>query len=293
MRVLEHNDRLSHLLYTKAKKGLYIYTLCLGMFFAGTTAMATGSLPDSTQTVTTEKVTDSTQTEVAPSETEGKITTRNGKKYYEYTDGKKAKNQFIAVNGKTYYFGAKGAMVKGWLKKKGSYYYFDRSTGVWKKNCKVDGIKIDKQGKAEKSAYSKKKIDMMITARKTVDKITKTTDTKEQKLKKIFDWVLKHPYKRYRIFAKVKTQKGWEIDYANDIFQSGNGCCFSESCALAFMAKECGYKKVYICDDTGHAWVEIDGYVYDTLFAETKGYNKYYKSNYKKANLHLIEKKKV
>lgn len=297
MCVWEHRGKSGHSLYRGIKKGLYMCALCAGMFFTGTTAAATEPVTNSTEAevTTPEPVTNSTETEVTAPEPEntGKLTTHNGKKYYEYADGKRAKNRFVDIKGKTYYFGAKGAMVKGWMEKKGSYYYFDRSTGVQKKGGKVDGIKLSKSGKAQKSKYNKKKIATMITARKNVDKITKTTDTKEQKLKKVFDWVMKHPYKRHRIFAQIKTQKGWEMDYANDIFELGNGCCFSESCALAFMARECGYKKVYICDDTGHAWVEIDGYVYDTLFAEVKGYNKYYKSTYKKANLHLIEKKKL
>lgn len=283
MCVREHKGSSSHSLYRRVKKGLCICTLCAGMFLPAISAVATAPVDNSTEA----------EAPVQEPENQGKLTAHNGKKYYEYADGKKAKNKFVEIKGKTYYFGSNGAMVKGWLEKKGSYYYFDRSTGVQKKSGKVDGIKIGKSGKAQKSKYNKKKIAVMITARKMVNKITKVTDTKEQKLKKVFDWVLKHPYKRHRIFAQIKTQKGWEMDYANDIFKSGDGCCFSESCALAFMARECGYKEVYVCDDTGHAWVEIDGYVYDTLFAETKGYQKYYKSTYKKAKLHLIEKKKI
>ena len=122
---------------------------------------------------------------------------------------------------------------------------------------------------------------------------TKTTDSKQKKLKKVFNWVLKHPYKRYRTLKSVQSKKGWEITFANDVYKKGQGCCVSEASAFAFLAHECGYKNVYICDDTGHAWTEINGRVYDTLFAEAKNYNKYYNSSYGTAGLHRVGKLKI
>ena len=104
---------------------------------------------------------------------------------------------------------------------------------------------------------------------------------------------MKAPYKRYRIIAKVRTKKNWELDYANDVFKKGKGCCVSYSSAFAYLAKECGYSKVYLCDDSEHAWVEIDGRVYDVLFARAKSYNKYYNSTYKTAKLVKVNKLKV
>ena len=83
------------------------------------------------------------------------------------------------------------------------------------------------------------------------------------------------------------------MTYAKDIYKSGDGCCVSEACAFAFLAHECGYKKVYICDDTEHAWTEINGRVYDTLFAEIKNYDDYYNSTYKKVKLWRENKLKI
>ncbi len=179
------------------------------------------------------------------------------------------------------------------MKKKGNYYYFDRQTGKQIFNCKVDGIKIRKDGTAKLSTYTKNKIDTMITAKKIMQANTKTTDSKQKKLKKVFNWVLKHPYKRYRTLQSVQSKKGWEITFANDVYKKGQGCCVSEASAFAFLAHECGYKNVYICDDTGHAWTEINGRVYDTLFAEAKNYNKYYNSSYGAAGLRRVGKLKI
>ena len=261
------------------KSTICIIIMSIMVAMSGTNVMATEGSTTENQEITVENT--------------GKIITKKGRKYYKYSNEKLAKNQFVNVKNKTYYFDKQGVMVTGWKKKSNKYYYFDRNTGVQKKDCKIDGISLKENGEASVNKQNKKKIELMITARKQMQKITKPTDSKSQKLKKVFNWVLKHPYRRYRILHKAKSSKGWEVTFANDVFKKGNGCCVSEACAFAFLAKECGYKKVYICDDTGHAWTEINGRVYDTLFAETKGFDSYYNSTYAKAKLHRSNKKKI
>ncbi|MDO5155792.1 MAG: transglutaminase domain-containing protein [Eubacteriales bacterium] len=232
-----------------------------------------------------------------------KFVKKNGITYYLNADGKKVKSKFVTVKKKTYYLNKKGAVQKGWMKKGGEYYFFDRSTGVQKKSGKADDIVI-KNGKAKKTAYNTKKIEAMMKAAALVEKNTKATDSKEEKLKKMFYWVAQGPYKRFRRLREVRSNKGWEIDYANDMLKGSKreGCCVSNACTLAYFARECGYKTVYVCDDTEHAWVEIDGKVYDTLFAEmtahggsTKNpnYKDYFKSTYQKTKLVCVNKLKV
>lgn len=262
-------------------------SLCLLLFvllisLAGTTASAASSKTSDTKQTSAKKT----------NKTTGKIVTKKGKKYYVYANKTKAKNCFIEIKGKTYYFGEKGVMEKGWMKKGSDYYYFDRSTGVQKKKGTVDGIKIKKDGKAKKTSYSKRKITTMIKAKEIMNKVTKTTDTKKQKLRKVFNWVLKHPYTRYRTIASARKKKGWEMTFANDVYKKGKGCCVSEACAFAFLAHECGYTS-YVCDDTGHAWTEINGRVYDTLFAEAQSYSRYYGTSYRTAGLYRVHKLKI
>lgn len=267
--------------------------VCMAVF--GALIATSGSTVTATENAVTQAaIVDNTVSEAyAATKKEGKIITKKGQKYYKYPNGKIAKSRFITIKKKTYYFTKTGVMQTGWMKRSGEYYYFDRNTGVQKKNCTIDGIKIKKDGTASATTQAKKKMDLMITARKKMLEVTKPTDSQSEKLKKVFNWVLKHPYKRYRRLAEAKNSAGWEIDYANEIFKKGNGCCVSEACAFAFLAKECGYKKVYVRDDTGHAWVEIKGRVFDTLFAETKGFNLYYNSTYTQAKLHRVGKKKI
>ena len=74
----------------------------------------------------------------------------------------------------------------------------------------------------------------------------------------------------------------WYAVQANDHFERGCGDCIADASAFAYLAKALGYKNVYICadgsrrDDNSHAWTEINGRVYDPLFAEAKSYSRYY-----------------
>lgn len=269
------------------KKGMCMFLLLLLVSLAGNTAAAASS-----KTTTKSTSAKKTTTSVKKKKTTGKIVTKKGRKYYVYANKTKARNKFIEIKGKTYYFGKNGVMEKGWMKKGKDYYYFDRSTGVQKKRGKIDGIKIKKDGKASKTSYNKKKIAVMIEAKAIMNRVTKTTDTRSQKKKKVFNWVLRHPYRQYRTIGSARKKKGWEMTFANDIFKKGKGCCVSEACAFAFLAHECGYKS-YVCDDTGHAWTEINGRVYDTLFAEAKSYSTYYNGSYSSAHLYRVHRLKI
>jgi len=219
----------------------------------------------------------------------GKIVTKSGKKYYKYSDGTYVKSKFVTIGSKTYYFDKTGVMKTGWAKIGDYYYYFDRSTGVEQKSTTVDGVKLKSNGKASANSTQKTMIKTMITAREIMLENTSASDSKSAKLKKCFNWVLKHPYYRYRRLPEARTSATWLSTYANDEFKKGKGCCVSEACAFAYLAYEIGYEP-YVCDDTGHAWVEINGKVYDTLFAEAKSYSKYYGSSYKTAGLYCVNK---
>ena len=161
------------------------------------------------------------------------------------------------------------------------------------KNCTVDGIRLNSDGSAVSSAYNNEKIRTMIKARSIMESITNKSDSKETKLRKCFDWVMKHPYKRYRTLKVARQKAGWEMLFANDHFERGQGCCVSDACAFAFLAHECGYNTVYVCDDTGHAWAEINGRAFDPLFAEAKSFSKNYNAPYGVYILHPVNKKKI
>ncbi len=216
-----------------------------------------------------------------------------GKKQIVNEKGKKVKKSFVTVKKKTYYCDKAGRVVYGWFQKGKQYYYASRSSGVIQKKKKVDGIRVKKDGKAVKSKANVAKIKTMIYARKQVALITKESDSKSQKLKKCFDWVISFPYVQHRKLDNIYKNKGWEVTFAQDIFTRGGGCCVSDAAAFGFLAKECGYSNVYVGHDTSHGWTEIKGRVYDPLFAEAKDYDKYYNCSYKTYGLWCVGKRKL
>lgn len=205
----------------------------------------------------------------------------------------RVKGRFVKTKQDTYYVNQKGIVLTGWRRIKKHYYYFDRQTGKRSAGEKVDGIALRRDGTAKETTYNIRKIKTMMKARAVVSQITRVSDSKKQKLKKCFRWIFKFPYRRYRILRKVKNHAGWELDFAEDIFVRRQGCCVSEASAFAFLAKECGYKKIYLCDDTGHGWTEINDRVFDPLFAEARSFAKNYNVPYGVYRLHAIGRTKI
>lgn len=122
-----------------------------------------------------------------------------------------------------------------------------------------------------------------------VNQITSPGASMDQKLYTCFNWVIKHYYYTRRSF---QNQPSWPAVYANDYLatptgqfdgsylwstkyfydMSARGNCFSDGCAFAYLAKAIGYSNVKVCADANsshaHCWAEINGLVYDPLFAE-------------------------
>lgn len=214
------------------------------------------------------------------------------KKPFRYMSRQPA-NEFLTESGSTYYIDKNGAAVHGWKKIGGAYYYFDRENGKMAIGGKVDGIKLRADGTAVQTDANVKKIQTMIKARAVVEQVTAPSDSKSQKIEKCFRWIFQFPYRRYRRLSPICRQPGWEVTFANDIFDNHQGCCVSEAAAAAFLFHECGYKTVYVATDTGHAWVELNGRVYDPLFAEARGFSRYYNVPYDGYGMWAVIKRKI
>lgn len=270
---------------------LIIVLLSAGLFVFADDGAKDTQKPNNPKTARTVKKTDKPKTAVKSGKNKKTTTTVKAKKkqkpkftgtkkkkgrIYYYADGKKLKNGVHKYKGSLYKFSKKGEMLKGWQKVGKKYCYFARRSGKRVAKRKIDGIRIKKDGFAEKSKYNYKKIKTMIKARNIVLKITKSSDSKAKKRLKCFKWVESFPYKRYRILHALYKKKGWECTFANDVFDKHAGCCVSNSAAVAFMFREIGYSKVYVCHDTSHAWASIGKRIYDPVFAEAKSFKKNY-----------------
>lgn len=214
------------------------------------------------------------------------------KKPFQYMS-RSLSDEFLKESGNTYYINKNGTPVCGWKKIGSEYYYFDRKNGKMLTDAKADGIKVNSSGAAEKTDSGIKKIQTMIKARKIVEQVTNASDSKSQKIEKCFRWIFQFPYKRYRRLQPIYRQAGWEVTFANDIFDRHQGCCVSEASALAFLFHECGYETVYVACDTSHAWVELNGRVYDPLFAEARGFSQYYNRSYEGYGMRAVLKRKI
>lgn len=206
---------------------------------------------------------------------------------------RKLANTMVTESGSTYYIDKNGQAVCGWKKLGESYYYFDRETGKMASGRIIDGIRLEKNGQAEGSSANIQKIQTMIKARSIVLQVTDPQDSLEEKMKKCFLWVFQFPYRRYRRLNPIYRQAGWEVTFANDIFDRHQGCCVSEAAATAFLFHECGCKTVYVATDTGHAWTEYNGRVYDPLFAEARGFDRYYNRPYEGYGMYAVVKHKI
>lgn len=217
----------------------------------------------------------------------------NNKKYYFDTDGKRCSG-VKKINGKYYYFNEKGVMKTGTVTSgKNTYYCTDKGILEAQKKGKTfyyaNGKKMN-----ETKAYE---YETLQRAKNIVSQITNSKMTQGQKLQTCFNWVIKHYYATRRIFM---NQTAWPALYANDYFiPGGGGNCFSDACSFAYLAKALGYQDVYVCVDTlkvngsGHCWAEINGLVYDPLFAEAKNYAKYYGGTYRSYGLLPLRKVKL
>ena len=99
-------------------------------------------------------------------------------------------------------------------------------------------------------------------ARLEVNSCTSGTMSKADKLWASFCHV-RDDFPEYNPRIPHYTGGGWELMYANDIFQGRGGNCISFAAAFAFMAKAIGYQDVYAINTGGHGWAEVDNRVYD------------------------------
>lgn len=223
-----------------------------------------------------------------------------GKIYYFNKNGILQKNKWITINGKKYYFGADGVKYVGVKKINGKYYFFDKR-GILKTTTTKEGnttyyirdngtLEARKKGSkyyhASGSAMGKTEAyeyETFQRAKSIVADITTPSMSDAQKLETCFRWVMAKYYTNRRIFLK---QEGWPALYANDHFLLGGGDCYSDGCAFGYLAKALGYKNIYACVDTdkannnGHCWTEINGRVYDPLFAQAKSFSRNYGVTY-------------
>lgn len=216
----------------------------------------------------------------------------NGQKYYIRANGKKAVG-WVKIQNKYYYFKKNGTLnPKTGLVKIGKYTYYIGKNGSrcepGIRKYKKKSYYFDKNGRlvTNKRAYQIKNKYYNISSKGVLEKIsaleaqceketqkfisrhTKSSMTKQQKLRACFNYLL--AYMRYRPqspnWSEFK-QKEWYYKRAINTFRSPtlDGNCYSFACTVASCAKELGYKPTVVVITADHGFVMIDGKYYDNM----------------------------
>lgn len=242
---------------------------------------------------------DDVRTEESKAPATGKWKSRNQKIFY-YENGKKTVG-LKQIDGKYYYFDLNGIQRTGWQTYEGHYYYFKIANGKkgYMETAKtINGIKIEEDGKAELTAASAGKLNVLLKANQVVEKATKPEMKKSEKLKHSFAYLLKHF--QYRGSPDFEKSAHWEQIYAKALFEEGHGNCYAFGAAFAFLANAAGYKECYAVSSGGHGWAEINGKVYDPTWSLTDKDHNYYgisfdlsgkdgRPNYKNARKYIVK----
>lgn len=213
----------------------------------------------------------SSTTSKAKSKRAGKWKARDGYVYYVKANGKRATG-LVTIKNKTYLFDEAGRQKTGWQFYKGSYRYFkiaNRAAGRMMKNRIINGIELQANGKAKLTQTGREELDVLIKAQQLAEELTTPMQTREEKLRRGFDWM------RYECVERglhgFSSFPGWHRMFANDILDLRTGSCFSYGAAFAYYANAIGYKSCRIVASGGHGWAEIGGLVYDIEWSRVTG----------------------
>ena len=200
---------------------------------------------------------------------------------YYYSNGKKLSG-FKELNGKYHYFDKTGVQHTGWQKMRGNYYFFrieNGEKGYMVTSKKVNGVTLQYNGKAKKTKKNIEKLKTMLKANKFLEKATKPTMKKYDKLKSCFQYSIENF--KYRGSPRFVRSKNWENKYALDMFDKGHGNCYAYGAAFAFLANAAGYTDVYAISSGGHGWAEVKGKVFDPSWEIVDKKHHYFNMSYK------------
>lgn len=187
-----------------------------------------------------------------------------GGNVYCKVDGVVQKGGVKTVSGKKYLFDKKGVQLTSWHKVGKSYFYFTPKTkakGAMVVNKVVNGVRLDKEGRAVLNSEARAELKLLIKATDFVEKHTKATWTQKKKLRVSFN-VLRDKYPE-RLLHGWTSKKGWHRLFAMDVLGGKGGDCYSFGAAFAYIANAIGCKSCKAISSGGHGWAEVNGKVYD------------------------------
>ncbi len=216
------------------------------------------------------------------------FTTKHSRVFYYDEDGRTLKNGRYKIDGKYYYFDEKGVQRTGWQKVGDDYYYFNigqKKKGSMVKSETVNGIQLRKTGRARMTSYAKKKLPILYAANQKMQEITKCADSKSEKLKKIYDYMVSDEWlkKSYYLGSFHKNETDWDIYYASKVFISPRyfsgkigADCYTYASTFAYLANAVGYT-ASVRSTGSHGYCVVGDYAYDPSWQRLDWNHSYYK----------------
>lgn len=195
--------------------------------------------------------------------------TKKASYFFCKVDGVKQKGGLKKIGNKSYLFDKKGRQLTGWHKVGKSYRYFtvaNKAKGSMVTGKVVNGVKLDKQGRAVLNSQSKAELKVLVKATEFVESHTRPAWSQKKKLRACYN-LLKNKYSE-RSYRRFSPKSGWQRAYALDIFTKKSGDCDSYGSAFAYIANAIGCKSCKVVSSGGHTWAEVNGKVYDPEWAK-------------------------
>ncbi len=195
--------------------------------------------------------------------------TQKSSHFYCKVDGVKQKGGLKVIGNKSYLFDKKGRQLTGWHKVGKSYRYFtvaNKAKGSMVTGKVVNGVKLDRQGRAVLNSQSKAELKVLVKATQFVESHTRPAWSQKKKLRTCYN-LLKNKYSE-RSYRRFSPKSGWQRAYALDIFTKKSGDCDSYGSAFAYIANAIGCKNCKVVSSGGHTWAEVNGKVYDPEWAK-------------------------
>lgn len=207
-------------------------------------------------------------------------TEADGVNIYVQTNGRVAKDSFVTIEEKLYYFAPDFSLTTGgWFCVGDGYYYADE-TGALATNTVLEGYSLNDAGKTA-------------TKYRVIQLVNEHTDpsmTDQEKIEAIYNWLLKNSMNYIRTYEHVKADWVWKDSWVDDMAASQlnnwGGNCFRYAALSGMMIREATGLKVtvyhgYVINSptnrAPHGWitVEQDGvlYAYDVELDKHAGYS--------------------
>jgi len=204
--------------------------------------------------------------------------TAGGTRYYFTANGRAAKDTFLNIDGKIYFFNAASQYPKNtWFTIGDGYYYAD-DQGALLTNTVKEGYKLDATGKT----------NTKYRMRYYASQLTNDSMTDQEKIRAIFNWILKNDMVYYRTYEHTKSDWVWKDSWVDDMAASQldqwGGNCFRYNALLGMLIREATGLPVMVYHGmtpairgglTPHGWATVlqDGvwYIYDVELQKHAG----------------------